>query len=55
MTDDAYIIILLRYASILATISNSYGILPIKIACTSNLSNDIILAISLLDLLIDLY
>ena len=55
MTDDACIVILLKHVPILATIPNSHSILSIEIAYMNNLSNDIILAISLLDLLINLY
>ena len=54
-TDDACIVTLLKHVPILATIPNSHSILSIEIAYMNNLSNDIILAISLLDLLINLY
>merc|ERR1712151_1194412 len=52
--DDACVVTLLKYVPILATIPNCKGILPIEMACMNNLSNTIILALSLLDLPIDI-
>ena len=51
ITDDTCIVALLKHVLILATTLNSHSILSIKIACMNDLSNDIFLAISLLDLL----